>query len=130
VDANAIPLEHRHYNRGAVCPNCLYNAKLLAVHISEVIEQNYTDVMIVFSGRKGFHIHVLDFNLRDWTYYNETNPIKSQEVARFKYTKLLADLVPVNRSHFLLSTDHMRIISLPYSLNGESGLVCTPIGDR
>jgi hypothetical protein len=51
-------------------------------------------------------------------------------VARFKYTKLLADLVPLNRPHFLLSTDPMRIISLPYSSNVESGLVCTPIGDR
>jgi len=130
VDANVIPLEHRHYNRGTVCPDCLYNAKLLAVHISEAIEQNYTDVMIVFSGRKGFHIHVSDFNLRDWTYYNERNPIKSQEVARFRYTKFLASFLPVNRPHFLLSTDPMRIISVPYSLNGETGLVCVPVGDR
>jgi len=98
--------------------------------VCEAIEQNYSDLMMVFSGRKGFHIRILDFNLRDWTYYNERNPIKSHEVGRFKYTKLLADLVPVNRPHFLLSTDPMRIISLPNSLNGESGLVCTPIGDR
>jgi len=130
VDANAIPLEHRHYNRGAVCPDCLYNAKRLAVQVCEVVEQNYSDLMIVFSGRKGFHIHILDFNLRDWTCYNERNPIKSQEVARFKYTKLLAGLVPVNRPHFLVSTDPMRIISLPYSLNGETGLACVPVGDR
>ena len=24
----------------------------------------------------------------------------------------------------------MRVVSLPYSLNGESGLVCIPVGDR
>ena len=75
------------------------------------------------------NIHVLDFGLRNWTYYNERNPIKSQEVARFKYTKLL-DLLPVHQPHFLPSTDPMRIISLPYSTNGESGLVCLPVGDR
>jgi DNA primase catalytic subunit len=31
----------------------------------------------VFSGRRGFHIHVLDFSYKDWTYYNERNPIKA-----------------------------------------------------
>jgi len=130
VDSHNVWTSHDHHSRGSVCSGCLHNAKLFAVHVCEAVEQNYSDLMVVFSGRKGFHIHVLDFNLRDWTYYNEKNPIKSQEVARFRYTKLLAELLPVNRPHFLLSTDPMRLISLPYSLNGESGLVCTLIGDR
>jgi len=130
VDSHNVWTAHNHHNRGLVCPECLYNAKILTAQVCEAMEQNYSDLMVVFSGRKGFHIHVLDFSLRDWTYYNERSPIKSQEVARFKYTKLLAGLVPVNRPHFLVSTDPMRLISLPCSLNGESGLVCIPIGDR
>ena len=28
------------------------------------------------------------------------------------------------------ATDPMRVVSLPYSLNGKSGLVCIPIGGR
>ena len=32
--------------------------------------------------------------------------------------------------HFLLSADRMRIISLPHSLNGASGLVGVSVGDR
>ena len=31
------------------------------VHVCEAIEQNHSDLIIVFSGNKGFHIHVLDF---------------------------------------------------------------------
>jgi len=38
----------------------------------------YSKIAVVFSGRRSFHIHVLDFNIRDWTSYNERKPIKSQ----------------------------------------------------
>ncbi|MBO3754579.1 MAG: hypothetical protein FGF53_06880 [Candidatus Brockarchaeota archaeon] len=34
--------------------------------------------------------HVLDFNIKDWTYYNEHDPVKSHKVARFRYTLHLA----------------------------------------
>ncbi len=30
---------------------------------------------------------VLDFDYRDWTRYNGKNPIKTQEAARFKFSK-------------------------------------------
>jgi len=55
--------------------------------IVDKIRDNYSDIRIVFSGRRGFHVHVLDFNVRDWTEYNEEDPIKSHEVARFLYTR-------------------------------------------
>jgi DNA primase catalytic subunit len=110
---------------------CLYISKKLTLHICDVIEENYKDIQIVFSGRRGFHIHVLDFNLRDWTYYNDRNPIKSHEVARFKYTSHLAfSRYGFNRPHFIVSTDPMRIIAVPNSLNGISGLRCLPIGEQ
>jgi len=74
---------------------------------------------------------VLDFDLRDWTYYNDRNPIRSHEVARFKYTKLLAtQRYGFNRSHFTVAADLIRIVSLPYSLNADSGLICVPVGNR
>jgi len=101
------------------------------MHICEAIEENYSKIQIVFSGRRGFHAHVLDFSLRDWTYYNERDPIKSHEVARFKYSRILASRCEgFNRAHFILASDPMRIVSVPYSLNAATGLVCIPIGDR
>jgi DNA primase catalytic subunit len=90
VDSHNVWAPHRHDAWRSVCMECLYISQRLALHICEAIEENYRDLQIVFSGRRGFHIHVLDFNLRDWTYYNDRNPIKSHEVARFKYTRHLA----------------------------------------
>jgi hypothetical protein len=131
VDSHNVWVPHNHDRWRPVCTECLYISKDLTLHICEAIEENYRDIQIVFSGRRGFHIHVLDFNFRDWTYYNPRNPIKSHEVARFKYTRSLAfTRYGFNRPHFILATDPMRIITLPYSLNGQSGLVCLPIGNR
>jgi hypothetical protein len=34
-----------------------------------------------------------------------------------------------DESHFKLSSDVMRVITVPESLNGESGLICSYLGD-
>jgi len=74
---------------------------------------------------------VLDFNIRDWTQKNYRNLIKTHEVARFKFSKIISlQTYCFDRSHFILSVDPMRIITVPYTLNAESGLVCSYIGDR
>ena len=93
------------------------------------MRENYSDIRIVFSGRRGFHIHILDFNVRDWTEYNEENPIKSHEVARFLYTRYLTALGEISKYHFILSTDPMRVMTVPGSLNGRSGKICFLVGD-
>jgi hypothetical protein len=131
VDSNNVWVPHNHNKWKPVCIECLYISKRLTLHICDAIEENYRDIQLVFSGRRGFHIHVLDFNFRDWTRYNPKNPIKSHEVARFKYTQSLSSYCyGFNRSHFIVATDPMRIVTLPYSLNGESGLICLPLGNR
>ena len=131
VDSHVFLIPHDHNRVHSICIGCLDVSWRVALHICEAIEDNYRDIHIVFSGRRGFHIHVLDFDLRDWASYNARNPIKSHEVARFMYTRYLAARCHgFDRSHFIVSTDPMRIISLPNSLNGESGLVCLSIGNR
>jgi hypothetical protein len=131
VDSHNVWAPHNHDISRPVCMECLYISKKLTLHICEEIEENYTNIQIVFSGRRGFHIHVLDFNVRDWTYYNDRDPIKSHEVARFKFTRHLAlNRYGFNRPHFIVSTDPMRLIAVPNSLNGVSGLRCLPIGDQ
>lgn len=114
-----------------VCKECLENSKYLAINVCQTLEQNYSDLSVVFSGKSGFHVHVYDFNVHDWTKYNEKNPIKSHEVSRFKLTKTLnLDVECFDRYHFIVSSDPMRIISVPESLNAENGLICKYIGDR
>jgi DNA primase catalytic subunit len=49
------------------------------IAILDKIKENYGDIRIVFSGKRGFHVHVRDFKVRDWTHYDSSNPIKSHE---------------------------------------------------
>jgi DNA primase catalytic subunit len=132
VDSYVVKKPHRHvYVAEGVCYECLNISKELTIQACEGIEGYYSDIAIVFSGKRGFHIHVLDFDIRDWTYYNERNPIKSHEVARYKFTKIISsDALAFDRAHFIVSVDPMRVISMPNSLNAETGLKCTYIGDR
>lgn len=122
----------RHYaGRLNVCCGCVENSRILTVQICERIEEYYSKIAVVFSGRRGFHIHVFDFNLRDWTRYDQRNPIKSHEVARLKFTSHLAlESCAFDRHHFILSVDPMRVMSVPSTLNAEAGLTCLYVGDR
>ena len=130
IDANMFWRPHSHFkSREGVCIGCLRLAYDNTYVLVDKILENYDDVRLVFSGKRGFHIHVLDFNLRDWTRYNERNPIKSHEVAGLKYTRhLKAGCGGFDRHHYTLSVDPMRVISLPESLNARTGLICRYIG--
>ncbi len=133
VDSYVFRRRHKHVRVGSsnVCYECLNISKALTVQACESIEEYYSNIAIVFSGRRGFHIHVLDFDFRDWTRYNERNPIKSHEAARFKFSKTIAlETYVFDRHHFTLSVDPMRVVSVPNSLNAETGLKCLYIGRR
>ena len=87
---------------------------------------DWSDLHAVFSGHRGFRIHVWDFDARDLTGYNERDPLKSHEVARYKYSlHLKRKCLNQNKYHFTLSSDVTRIITFPGSLNGETGLICS-----
>ena len=130
IDFHNVWKQHIHYE-DKTCPGCIENSKGLTIHICERIENNYSDIQIVFSGRRGFHIHVLDFDMRDWTSYYEKDPIKNHEVARFKYSKVLAkQCYGFNRPHFIVASDPMRIVTVPCTLNAEGRLVCAYVGGK
>ncbi|MEM3424953.1 MAG: hypothetical protein QXI42_03940 [Thermoproteota archaeon] len=122
---------HEH-PRTWVCMACLEVARRYTVRLCELVEENYENIRIVFSGARGFHIHVLDFNVKDWTHYDEHDPVKSHEVARLRYTLHLARMLDAmfDEPHFTLSIDPMRMISVPQTLNASTGLVCRLIGNR
>jgi DNA primase catalytic subunit len=85
---NYMPHSHRTTEEG-VCEGCLENSREISLRLLDVMSSNYSKLEVVFSGRCGFHLHVLDFDPSDWTTFNEANPIKSHEVARLIYTKCL-----------------------------------------
>ena len=122
---------YHHIDRDGVCVGCLRVSKEATLRLLEKIDENYSDLHVVFSGKRGFHIHVLDFEVGDWTHYNEKDPIKSHEVARFIYTKhLKAVCGGFDKYHFILSSDPMRVVTFPGSLNASTGLICTHLGNR
>lgn len=123
--------KHKRSQIWQVCDLCLEISKHLTSQACLQIEDYYSNIHIVFSGKNGFHIHVLDFDVRDWTQKNYRNLVKTHEVARFRFSRIISlQTYCFDRSHFTLSVDPMRIITVPCTLNADSGLVCTYIGDR
>lgn len=123
--------EHRIDPEWRVCPECLGMSKRLTLQVCEAIENYYSKLAVVFSGRAGFHIHVLGFNYKDWVSYRERTPIWCYQTSRFKFTRLLQKQTFVfNLAHFIVSVDPMRVVTVPNTLNGKTGLICKYIGDR
>ena len=133
VDSYMVLFKHNHMveENWQVCQECLDMSKRLTLQLCEVIEKYYQKLAIVFSGRMGFHVHVLDFNYHDWVGYREKDPIWCHHSARFKFTKLLQKQTHVfDRAHFTVSVDPMRVVTVPNTLDGKTGLICTSIGNR
>lgn len=123
--------EHKLDPEWNVCPQCLDMSKRLTLQVCEAIENYYSKLAIVFSGRLGFHVHVLDFHYKDWAGYREKDPIWCHQTSRFKFTRLLQKQAFVfDRAHFIVSVDPMRIVTVPNTLNGKTGLICSFIGNR
>jgi len=132
VDSYLYYRNHHHaFNNYSVCLGCLEIIRRLTIQVCDEISRYYSKFGIVFSGRSGFHAHVFDFNVKDWTRFDVRNPLRSHASARFKFLKLIsASTYVFDRHHFIVSVDPLRIISVPMSINGETGLICTFIGDR
>lgn len=84
-----------------------------AVNLSEELSKQFGEIRVVYSGR-GFHIHVLDEATFFWSRK------KRFDLVRFFTRKgyLMDEWVPGGS---------MRLIRLPYSLNGLVSRVATPI---
>jgi hypothetical protein len=133
IDSYVYHRNHLHtLNNYSVCLDCLEISRRLAIQVCEEISRYYSKFAVVFSGRRGFHVHVLDFEARDWTrFVDPKNPLRSHASARFKFLKLISpSTYCFDRHHFIVSVDPLRIVSVPMSINGETGLICTFLGDR
>ena len=83
----------------------------LTVELYDELREEYRDIRIVFSGR-GFHVHVLDEKAI------KLGRKEREEMAR-KYLDYAIDE--------WVTTGEMRLIRLPYSLNGLVSRICVPL---
>ena len=81
------------------------------VKLYDKLVENYTDVRIIFSGR-GFHIHVFDKDANMLTR-------KQREEIAYQYRAYGIDA--------WVTSGEMRLIRLPYSLNGISSRIVLPL---
>ena len=131
VDSYLMPFRHEHKvdQHWYVCPRCLEMSRRLTLHLCEIIKQYYSKMAIIFSGCQGFHVHVMDFDYRDWVGYREEDPIWCHHASQFKFTRLLQKQAHVfDRIHFTVSVDPMRVVTVPNTLNGKTGLICKFLG--
>jgi len=131
VDSYLVAFRHKHKidDHWFVCEQCLDMSKRLTLHVCEVIQKYYSKLAVVFSGCQGFHVHVMDFNYHDWVQYHWKEPLWAHHAARFKFTKLLQKQTHVfDRAHFTVSVDPMRVVTVPNTINGKSGLICRFVG--
>jgi DNA primase catalytic subunit len=131
VDSYLMPFTHKHKvdDHWYVCPYCLEMSRRLTLQLCEIIRQYYREMAVVFSRCQGFHVHVLDFDYHDWVPYRERDQIWCHQAARFKFTRLLQKQAHVfDRVHFTVSVDPMRVVTVPNTINGKTGLICRFIG--
>jgi len=131
VDSYLVLFKHKHKvdDHWYVCNECLDMSKRMTLQLCEIIQKYYSKIAVVFSGCAGFHVHVLDFDYHDWVRYREKDPIWCHSASRFKFTKLLQKQTHVfDRKHFTVSVDPMRVVTVPNTINGKTGLVCSFIG--
>jgi len=93
------------------CETAFEIARKNTLTLYEKLAENYSDVRIVFSGR-GFHLHVFDDDARYLT--------RQQR-------RLIAETYKDYGIDTWVTAGEMRLIRLPYSLNGISLRIATPL---
>ncbi|MFP3910191.1 MAG: DNA primase [Archaeoglobaceae archaeon] len=93
---------------------CMYEFEVVkgsTVRLWEMLEKDYTNIRVVYSGR-GFHIHVLDEEALKMTY--EERKILAQKASKYHIDEWVTG-------------GGSRLIRLPYSLNGFVSRIVTPL---
>jgi DNA primase catalytic subunit len=93
------------------CKTAFHIVKDNTFTLYEILQENYSDVRIVFSGR-GFHIHVFD---RDSKALSQ----KERGTLARRYRRYGIDT--------WVTEGQMRLIRLPYTLNGVSSRIVLPL---
>jgi DNA primase catalytic subunit len=113
-------------------PDDLDEAKRWTTKLRESLEREYgfRDVLLVYSGNKGFHLHVYDFDLADWVREISPHPAvresQTQEV-KAEMVNHLMDLGLVFDAD--VTVDTRRILRLPGTVHGKTFNICQIVDD-
>lgn len=128
VDGDKLHHEHHMFKNG-LCPTCIELAKKETIKLAESLKDvGFKRFFVVFSGRRGFHLYVLDVK----KYFKEIIPQETlhreywEQIAR----KRIADLLKEKgiKFDYQITVDTRRIIGLPSSLHGYTGLPLYLVG--
>ncbi len=124
IDGEKLHFPHT-INKKGFCRECIENARRETIKLAYFLETKYgySNFYVVFSGRKGFHLYVLDYE-------------KEQDFGKFyeyreyrKRRKIVKDIIENGiRIDPIVTLDTRRIIGLPSSVHGYTGLALYNIG--
>jgi DNA primase catalytic subunit len=110
----------------------LEQAKFWTRKLMEHLEKDYgfQSILPVYSGNKGFHLHVYDFDIKNWISNVSPHPavreLQTQEVK----VKIVNDLMDKGLVFDAdVTVDTRRIIRLPGSVNGKTLNICQIVDD-
>lgn len=109
IDANNIRC--KRHNKKIACPICINKAFNWAKRLKRELEKDYKNVILVFSGR-GFHVHVLDEKA-------SLLSIKERDALNKRFKDYPIDS--------WVSRGYIRLIRMPYTLNGLVSRITTPL---
>ena len=113
-------------------PGDLDEAKKWTMKLGEALEKEYGfgEIVQVYSGNKGFHLYVYDFELGDWVKEVSPHPsvreLQTQEV-KVKIVNHLMEMGLVFDAD--ITVDTRRIIRLPGTVHGKTFNICQLVDD-
>jgi len=110
-DIDADNIKRDHPKSQLVCDKCVDKTYRYAVRMKRELNKDFRKTRLVYSGR-GFHVHILDeksFKMN----------IKEREALNRRFSKYPIDP--------WVSRGYIRLIRMPYSLNGLVSRVVTPV---
>jgi DNA primase catalytic subunit len=112
VDADNIPCDLcKHKDKFKVCSKCIHKSYINAVKIKEHLQKKFKRIILIYSGR-GFHVQVFDSKAF-------TLSVREREDFNRQFEKYAIDP--------WVSRGYIRLIRMPYSLNGLVSRKVTPL---
>lgn len=130
IDSRMVgPWLRQHEHHGRACLTCLRCCKYLALTVLDRVKQNYERVLTVYSGNKGFHIWILDWEMRDWAMFDAADPIRSIAHSKIRYAGVLAGDIPeiLDAWHYHATIDPLRVMKCPNTLVLSTRRIALPL---